>query len=323
MSTIAYDLPVLDYIEALNRTGHVSHTQHRKTHVTLHHNGGRLSHDGVLSVWQVRPASAQFNVDAVGTIAQFVRVAEYAWACGNTLGNQCSISIEMCNLTLSPDWVVGEDTWRSAARLAGWLFARVIGYRPTREFLVQHETWSATTCAGPYIDKVYDQILALAQKWYDRFVSGNVGEEEEEDMALVYTFGGNLFEHTPDWTRVDIPPIRASSVLPANDQSCAWVQIGCPQRPVDIWAVYRLFDGGAELLWGPGHDPRLPFGGEQPSPMPVPDKLRPDTYRRWRLWKPGTIGFSVLHRGPVPLNGLVTLLPQGDGYGNEDRVQVY
>src|SRR5688572_9215472 len=207
MSVIAYDLPVLDYIEALNRTGHVSHTQHRKTHVTLHHNGGRLSHGGVLSVWQVRPASAQFNVDAAGTIAQFVRVAEYAWACGSTLGNQCSISIEMCNLTLAPDWVVGEDTWRSAARLAGWLFARVIGYRPTREFLVQHETWSATTCAGPYIDKVYDQILALAQKWYDRFVSGNVGEEEEEDMALVYPFGGNLFKDTPEWTRVDIPPV--------------------------------------------------------------------------------------------------------------------
>jgi hypothetical protein len=319
MTTIAYDLPVKNLIAGLDATGHVTHTQHRKTHVTLHHNGGRLSHEGVLQVWQTRPASAQFDVDINGDLAQYVRVAEYAWACGNTLGNQCSISIEMCNLTGGPDWLVADTTWRSAARLAGWLFARVIGYRPTREFLVQHEVWSATSCAGPYIDQVYEQILALAQTWYDRFVSGNVDEEEEEDVN-VYPFAGQVFKDAPEWVRVDIPPVRASTVLPANDQSCAWVQIGCPQREVEIWAVYRLFDGGAELLWGPGHDPRLPFGGEQPSPMPVPVKLRPDKYKAWRIWKPGTIGFSVLYRGPVPLNGLVSLLPKGDGLGNADKV---
>lgn len=316
MTAIAYDLPVKNLIAGLDATRHVTHTQHRKTHVTLHHNGGRLSHEGVLQVWQTRPASAQFDIDIIGDCAQYVRVAEYAWACGSTDGNQRSISIEMCNLSLGPDWVVAEATWRSAARLAGWLFARVIGYRPTREFLVQHEYWSATACAGPYIDKVYEQILALAQNWYDRFVSGNVGEEEEEDMNLVYPFGGEVHKDAVEWVRVDIPPIRASSVLPDDGQSCAWVQIGCPQREVEVWAVYRLYDGGAELLWGPGHDPRLPFGGEQPSPMPVPVKLKPDSYKRWRLWKQGTIGFSVLYRGPVPLNGLVTLLPKGDGLGN-------
>lgn len=177
MTTIAYDLPMRDFIAGLDRTRHVTHTQHRKTRVTLHHNGGRLSHEGVLSVWQVRPASAHFNIDAAGTAAQYVRVNEYAWATGSTPGNQQSISIEMCNQTLGPDWVVSETTWRSAARLAGWLFARVIGTRPTHDTLVRHKYWSATACAGPYIDRVYDQVLLAAQQSFDRIVHGI-----EEDM---------------------------------------------------------------------------------------------------------------------------------------------
>lgn len=303
MSTIAYDLPVKNLIAGLDATGHVTHTQHRKTHVTLHHNGGRLSHEGVLQVWQTRPASAQFDVDAVGDVAQYVRVAEYAWACGSTLGNQCSISIEMCNATLGPDWVVGEATWRSTARLAGWLFARVIGYRPTREFLVQHKVWSATACAGPHTDKVYEQILALAQSWYDRFVSGNVDEEEDD---MVYAVSGDINNETPDWLEIPVPPVRQSVPLPDNNKACAWVQLMCPQYPVEIFGVYRQYNGGSELIWGPGGDPRR---SDQSDIKPV--ILNPDTYKAFKLDKAGTIGLAVLYRGPVKLTGLVTLSPNG------------
>lgn len=197
-TAIAYDLPLLNLISQLDETGHVSHTQHRKTHVTLHHNGGRLSHWGVLDVWRVRPASAHFNIDGAGTAAQFVKINEYAWATGSTDGNQRSISIEMCNFSLGPDWVVSETTWRAAARLAGWIFARVIGYRPTRQFLVQHEVWSATACAGPHIDKVYDQILALAQHHYDRF-TGAIQEEVDVDN---YT-GEDRIQGQELWATVD------------------------------------------------------------------------------------------------------------------------
>ena len=179
MTTIAYDRPVLDLIAGLDATGHVTHTQHRKDMVTLHHNGGRLSHQGVLSVWQTRPASAHFNVDAPGTVAQYVRVNEYAWSTGSTEGNQRSISIEMCNQSLSPDWVVGEATWQAAGRLAGWLFLRVIGARPTSRNLVVHKYWFATACAGPHIDKVYNQILAIAQRYYD--TGGDDNEMELTD----------------------------------------------------------------------------------------------------------------------------------------------
>jgi N-acetylmuramoyl-L-alanine amidase len=186
--TIAYDLPVKDLIAGLDATEHVTHTAHRKTHVTLHHNGGILSHEGVLSVWQTREASAHFDVDWYGDLAQYVRVNEYAWSCGNTEGNQRSISIEMCNETRGPEWKVREVTWRRAARLAGWLFFRVIGARPTRETLVQHKYWNPTECAGPHITSVYDHILWHAQLSYDAYASGqnpDGGDDVGFDQRLV------------------------------------------------------------------------------------------------------------------------------------------
>lgn len=169
MTTIAYDRPVKDLIDELNATGHVTHASFKKTSVTLHHNAGRLSHEGVLNVWKTRPASAHFDVDAAGAVAQYVKVNEYAWAVGDRDGNEHSISIEMANSTLAPAWEVSETTWKSAARLAGWLFAKVVGARPSSSNFFQHEHWAATSCAGPHIDKVWSQIMAEAQKAYDAF----------------------------------------------------------------------------------------------------------------------------------------------------------
>jgi len=200
MTTIAYDRPVKDLIAGLDATGHVTHTQHRKTHVTVHHNGGRLSHEGVLSVWQVRPASAHFDVDAVGGVAQYVRVNEYAWATGDTEGNQVSISIEMCNETLSPEWRISDATFNETARLAGWLFARVIGYRPTRQFLVPHHDWSSTECAGPYMDRAFDRLVQLAQFNFDVF-TGNIELEipEGDDMYWAGVFTRDAAGNFAGW----------------------------------------------------------------------------------------------------------------------------
>lgn len=167
-----YDRPVRNMVAALNKTGHVTHTKHRKTKVTLHHNGGRLSHDGVLNVWKTRPASAHLNVDGQATVAQFVELNEYAWSTGSTKGNQESISIEMANSATGGNWPVAIATWKEAARLAGWVFAVVIGARPTKDNLVVHKHWKATVCAGPYIDSVMPQILQIAQQSYDFFRSG-------------------------------------------------------------------------------------------------------------------------------------------------------
>lgn len=168
-TAINYEYDVKNLIDELSATGHVTHTAYKKTSVTLHHNGGRLSHEGVLSVWKTRPASAHFDVDSSGDVAQYVKVNEYAWAVGDLAGNQTSISIEMANSKLAPTWTVADATWKSAARLAGWLFFKVIGERPTKSNLFYHHHWSATACAGPFMDSIYDKVLAAAQTAYDDF----------------------------------------------------------------------------------------------------------------------------------------------------------
>ena len=167
---IKYDRPVVNLIDELSKTGHVTHTSYKKTSVTIHHNAGRLSHRGCLEVWKVRPASAHFDVDRSGAVAQYVKVNEYAWAQGNSEGNRTSIAIEMANSDVGGDWPVSPTTWKAAARLAGWLHAKVIGHRPTKDTVHYHHYWRQTLCAGPYMDSIYNQVLAEAQKAYDYFV---------------------------------------------------------------------------------------------------------------------------------------------------------
>ena len=172
-ATIAYDRTVSNLIDVLSATGHVTPRSYKKTSVTFHHNAGRLSHQGVLNVWKVRPASAHFDIDGAGAVAQYVKVNEYAWACGNTQGNQSSIHIEMANATLAPGWTVAEATWKNAARLAGWLHFKVIGKRPTKSTVKYHHDWTSTACAGPYMDKIYDKLLKATQEAYDSFKTGS------------------------------------------------------------------------------------------------------------------------------------------------------
>jgi hypothetical protein len=172
-ATIAYDHSVKNLIDALSKTGHVTHKAYKKTSVTFHHNAGRLSHEGVLSVWQKRPASAHFDVDGTGSVCQYVKVNEYAWAVGDMLGNQRTISIELANSATGGQWPVSPTTWKAGARLAGWLFAKVIGVRPSKSNVFYHHHWSSTACAGPYMDSVYNQLLAEVIKSYEYFSSAS------------------------------------------------------------------------------------------------------------------------------------------------------
>lgn len=171
MTTIGYDQPVQDLVDALSASGHVTHESFKKTSVTLHHNGGVAdSHEDVLNTWKTRPASAHFDVDVHGAIAQYVKVDEYAWAVGNTNGNETSISIEMADAVGSPSWEVADATWKSAARLAAWLFAHVIGARPSTSNVFPHQHWVADDCPGPWVMNRFNVIISEMQAQYDHFV---------------------------------------------------------------------------------------------------------------------------------------------------------
>lgn len=167
MTTISYDHPVKDLIDQLSATGHVTHDSFKKTSVTFHHNGGvNVSHEGVLETWTSRPASAHFDVDFLGNIAQYVKVDEYAWAVGNTEGNQSTISIEQADASGSPNWEVSEATWKSACRLAAWLFLHVIGEAPSSANIFPHQHWSSTDCPGPWVLGHFGMYITEVQAQY-------------------------------------------------------------------------------------------------------------------------------------------------------------
>lgn len=170
--TIDYDKPITDYIPELSATGHVTHQSFTKKSVTMHHNGGVLSMAGVLSTWKTRAASAHFDVDLNGNIAQFVKVTEYAWATGSTQGNEESISIEMSNSANGGDWPVSDATLASATRLAGWLFANVIKARPSTDNFFPHKHWFNTDCPGPYVSGKFASLLSDVIAAYESFAGG-------------------------------------------------------------------------------------------------------------------------------------------------------
>jgi N-acetyl-anhydromuramyl-L-alanine amidase AmpD len=179
-TTIHYDKHVKDLIDELSDTGHVYHTKYKKKSVTFHHNAGNLTFEDVLRVWTFNKASAHFDSDASGDIAQYVEVHEYAWAVGDTEGNKETISIELANKTGAPKWEVAEVTWKSGARLAGFLFAHVIDEAPTHNNVLLHNHWSATTCPGPFIHSIYNQLLDEVQHWYKHFMDEKNKKAETE-----------------------------------------------------------------------------------------------------------------------------------------------
>lgn len=182
LDTIDYDEPVQNLIAGLNATGHVTHGPYRKTMVTIHHNGGIFTAQQVLNIWKTRPASAHFDVERDGSVTQFANCYDYTWACADRHGNETSISIEMSNATTAPDWLVNIDTWRSAARLTGWLHANILHGtpRPTRSTVVPHHHWAATACAGPYMDSVWGEFIDACQAAYDAFTGGKTPPEHHK-----------------------------------------------------------------------------------------------------------------------------------------------
>jgi len=171
---IQYDQPIQNLIADLSATGHVTHSSFPKYSVTVHHNGGvRNTHNDVLNTWRTREASAHFDIDVDGSVAQYVEVNEYAWATGNTDANDHSISIEHADV--DTNWTISEATLNSSARLIGWLFAHYIAGtpRPSTNNVFPHQHWYATACPGPDMMKKLGVLILKAGQWYDYFKSGH------------------------------------------------------------------------------------------------------------------------------------------------------
>lgn len=243
-----YDRPIKNYIDELSATGHVTHKSYKKTSVTFHHNGGRLTHEGVLNVWRSRPASAHFDFDAEGAAAQYVKELEYAWAVANTEGNMRTISLEMCNRSLSPHWEVGDATWQEAARLAGFLFAKVIGDRPSTSNVFFHHHWYNTSCAGPFMDSIYNRLLVATDESYQHFLKVDTPVKKPRILTVVERMQKALELHADNkWG----PTTDHRALLM---RAAALTHVGYPRNQhldFDVHMVQRVIDCNPDGFWGP------------------------------------------------------------------------
>lgn len=251
-ATIAYDRPVANYIDRITATGHVYNTAYKKDCVTVHHNGGRLSLDGIYQVWKVRRASAHFQVDSAGRLGQYVDVRMYAWATGSTEGNRRSISIEMANSTLSPKWEVGDTTWKSAARLAAWLHWKVLGLAPVKgKTLVRHHDWgSGTVCAGPFIDAMWTAFFNEVVAQYKAFT--NVKPPTRATVESKVRALQTLLELPSDGKWGDTTDDRAVRMRTASIKHTY-----AGRMTFDIRDVQRVIDASVDGKWGPESQRKL------------------------------------------------------------------
>ena len=142
--------------------------------VVIHHNAAanQSLHD-VVTTWQVRPASAHYQVEKDGTIGQAVYDGNTAWHAGNLSANLTSIGIEHTNSGGPNEWPISEATRESGAHLVAAL-CRYYGLgRPQwGRNVFPHQYFSSTACPWALANAYRDAYMKRAGEWYDAMAAG-------------------------------------------------------------------------------------------------------------------------------------------------------
>lgn len=176
----------------------------RITKTVIHHNAGRLSIKGCYDVWQTRPASAHYQVDADGRIGQYVHDSDTAWHAANNAANATSIGIEHANSGDASSPVTAE-TLEAGAHLVAAIHRHYDLGRPA--WLVNvfpHNHYTQTGCPGHLAGSQNSAYMARAQAWYDAMGSGTTPttpSPQEDDMALteieIQQIASRIIDGTP------------------------------------------------------------------------------------------------------------------------------
>lgn len=174
-----------DEYRLINRHYTKGRQGHRIDKIILHHNAANLSIGGCWSVWQSRPASAQYQVDVAGRIGQLVHDSDTSWNAGNWNANVTSIAIEHADMTTSP-WSISEATLDNGAHLVAALCK---AYRLGRPIWLRnvypHSYFSATACPASIRDSQRDEYMQRAQAYYDQMTGNRVETVIRPDINRV------------------------------------------------------------------------------------------------------------------------------------------
>lgn len=161
--------------------------------ITIHHIAGIWSAKRLGELWQDgnRQGSSHYGVGKDGEIGQYVSENHTSWTNGNRTSNRTSITIEISNSTMAPEWKVSDKVLNRTIDLIYDIAKRnnllplVKGKTLTWHSLVSD---TFTECPGPYLMSKLDYIVERVNSMNEPFKIGTI-VYNKEDIILYGTAG--------------------------------------------------------------------------------------------------------------------------------------
>ena len=183
-----------DKVRILDKHYNAGRSGHRISKIVLHHNGGNLTTEGCVNVWQTREASAHYQVEADGTIGQCVWDSDTAWHAGDWTANCESIGIEHADISSDP-WQISDATLDNGAHLTAAICKYYgLGEPEHGVNVFYHNEFTATTCPASIAGSQAQAYLDRAKYWYQVMTGTRV---QEDDMPSAQEVAQAVWAFTP------------------------------------------------------------------------------------------------------------------------------
>ena len=149
-------------------------TQSKITKITIHHMAGNLSVEQCGSVFAKasRQASSNYGIGTDGRIALYVEEKNRAWTSGSSWNDQRAVTIEVANTSLCvkyKTWDISDKAYASLIKLCVDICKRnnikSVNFTGDKNgIMTWHCMYQSTACPGPYIKKIFGQIVADINK---------------------------------------------------------------------------------------------------------------------------------------------------------------
>ncbi|KQB85019.1 N-acetylmuramoyl-L-alanine amidase [Corynebacterium oculi] len=195
----------------------------RISYIVKHHNAANpLTTEECWNTWQIREASAHYQVEIDGTIGRLVKDTDTAWHANNLKANQESIGIEHANSAgADQDYPISDKTIEEGAHLAAALCVyHKLGRPEFGKNIRDHREISGTSC--PYHlaqgRRHHDHWMLRAQYWYDQMTnSHSQGGNKMTVLSGVSAAALNDTKHAA-WKALDNSADNRTQLRGPNDQ---------------------------------------------------------------------------------------------------------
>jgi len=137
--------------------------------ITIHHTAGRISVEGIGSVFQSRQASSNYGIDSDGRVGMYVEEKNRSWASSSPSNDHQAVTIEVSNSESGGDWPVSDKALSKLIDLCVDICERngieKLNYTgDTSGNLTMHKWFAATACPGPYLESRFPWIAEQVNK---------------------------------------------------------------------------------------------------------------------------------------------------------------